>query len=113
MTQPQNNNISQSDNQQPSLTEKLFVSLIENLSQALGKILWSSIIIGIIIFFINNHNDLFSLVGFELGDPHILIPLGVSTGLVFFLTTMLSTPVSVAVGVALIIYLIFDQFNPF
>lgn len=104
---------SQQNDSQSSIGNKFFNSLLENIGQTIGKVLGLIIAIGLIGFVLSNHNDLFSFIGFDLGDPRILIPLGASTGLVVFMTTILSTPISVSLGVAILMYLIFDHFNPF
>lgn len=103
MTQPSEDN--STSNLQVSLIES-FLSFIANSFRKITAIL---LIIVTVLFIIKYSDILLSFIDFNLTDPQILLPLGVSTGLVFYLTTMLATPIPVALGIGLIIYLVINS----
>ena len=84
-------------------------SIIEKVSNRIAKKTAIFFSIGVTILAIGYQGSIFSLFNFNITDPSVLIPLGTSTGLVVLMTTLLSTPVSVAFAVGLIFYLVFNQ----
>lgn len=107
MTEPQNNN-QQIDNSS-LLIASFWQFLVEKTTTKITKIIVVPLIIGVFLLTIKYQGNLVSLFDFNITDPAIFIPLSASTGLVVLMTTLLSTPVSVAFAVGIIIYLVCNQ----
>ena len=114
MTQPRENN--QQDNLQPSLQESFIYPIVNNIGQVIGNVIGKTIIslllITIVLLGIKYQGGFPSLLGVDINltDPQIMIPLGASTGLIFYLTAILSTPVSVAFGIGFILFLLISKY---
>ena len=112
MTQSQENDrqeSNQQDNLQSPLLESFLNPILNNLGNAIGKIIASLLPIAIIIWVIKSKINVLSIFGIDTQHLQTFLPLGLSTGLLLYLTAALSTPVTVAFGIAVIIFLLISN----
>lgn len=92
-----------------TFTQKIANNLVENVGGIIYKIIGILITIIVALYIIKHPANFLSIVDFDLTNPEIFLPLGASAGLVVFMTAFLSTPVSVAIGVSMLIYLLISS----